>query len=226
MGSNNLNPAIGNRLDAWVKIQDRVKSEGVSAKGKCITISREFGCEGFPLAEELQKMLKETTGVQWAIFDRKLFEVVSENENISKKFFENFDTPSHHLDIVSGLLQDWKTGAELFEMLSKSILELAENGNCIIIGRGGAVLTKNFKNCTHVRIEGSMEFRTRSVMQRNALSESEARSFIRDGEDERLTMLKKFLNCENINDMAHFHLKLNNEKMNVKQMAQTILSLI
>jgi len=71
MSTNILIPSIENRLGAWVESARRNEAEkDAGTKRKpAITLSREFGCEAYPVAEILQKLLENKTGDSWPIMD-------------------------------------------------------------------------------------------------------------------------------------------------------------
>ena len=55
---------IEKRISAWVAIQERLKKESRREPKPTITISRQYGCEGYPLAEALKAILEKKTGDQ------------------------------------------------------------------------------------------------------------------------------------------------------------------
>ena len=212
----------GRRLDAWVSIQDKMSQSTGKLSNKTVTISREFGCEGYLLAEKLSKKMEEATGIPWTVFDRKLIELVCKSTDISFFSLDSFDSSAHHIDILSPFMKCWKTGEQLYELLAKRILKIAEYGNCIIVGRGASILTQKFTNCYHFRLEAPLEFRVNSIVQRSEMSYQEADLFVKENQKERIYFLKKFLNVESISDTSYYHMKFNNSKIDVDSMSDII----
>ncbi len=65
-----LIPSVEKRISSWIEIQKKSKEqmkERIASK-LTITISREFGCEGYPLVAALKNKLDEKTGQVWTIF--------------------------------------------------------------------------------------------------------------------------------------------------------------
>ena len=46
----------------------------------------------------------------------------------------------------------------MFRFIRRAVRHFAQNGNSIIVGRGGAVLIQDLENCLHVRLYASLEF--------------------------------------------------------------------
>ena len=79
-----ITPGIENRLRAWNEMAQRQPKEKEALP--CITISREFGCQAYPLAEALHKRLNDLAGneEQWIVLDRLLLEKIAEESGIAK----------------------------------------------------------------------------------------------------------------------------------------------
>ena len=75
------------RLSAWIRIRDSQKRLKTKTPFT-ITISRQFGCQGFPLAEALKDLLEEQTQLPWVVFEKTLFDKICEDANFSQ-FFED-----------------------------------------------------------------------------------------------------------------------------------------
>ena len=83
-----LLPSIDRRLSTWISMVEKSKTREKEPAGPTITISRQYGCEGFPLAEELKKIFEEKTGEEWNIYDKALLKKVSEEEELSIRLLE------------------------------------------------------------------------------------------------------------------------------------------
>jgi hypothetical protein len=150
-----------------------------------VTISRRFGCEGFPLAEQIKSVFEARTGEVWTIYDKALLDLVSEHEQLAPKLFADLGGPSRSVDALGFLVAGYVPHSQLFKRIPKHIVRIAEAGHAIIVGRGGAIVTQKLSNCYHFRLEGSLEFRVASVARRLALPEAEARKLVRENERAR-----------------------------------------
>ncbi len=211
------------RLSAWIRIRDSQKRLKTKTPFT-ITISRQFGCQGFPLAEALKDLLEEQTQLPWVVFEKTLFDKICEDANFSQ-FFEDLGVQPKLWDhIISPLMKSWKVDQKLFQRLAESIWRVAERGQAIIVGRGGASLTQSLSNCIHVKLNAPLEFRIDSISDRLKISKDEAAEIINEGQIIRDQFLKSFL--QGLPELTEFDLILNNSKITPATMARIILPLI
>ena len=218
--------SIESRINAWQKIMESKKKQ-VAQKGPgvTVTISREFGCEGFPLAERLKALLEEKTGEQWVIFDRALIEEVAKETELSTSEVKNIEERSRLLDIFSSFRPKDFTKGQLFHKTAEYILRVAQIGNAIIVGSGGAIITKNLENCFHFRLVAPFAFRVASISKRLNIEESQAEKFVVENSQRRDSFWSEFFS-KDINDPKYFHMIFSNEKVDVETMAKCIFNCV
>lgn len=208
--------SIESRIDTWQRILENKKKESAKKKkGLTITISREFGCEGFPLAERLKALLEEKTGEEWVIFDRALIEKVAQDTNLSPSEIKHIEERFGFLDIFSSFRSKSFTKGQVFHKVAEYILSVAKVGNAIIVGRGGAFITKDLENCFHFRLVAPFEFRVSSIAKRLEIEESAAEKFVIENSHKREKFLNDFFS-KDINDASYFHAVFNNQKLNLE----------
>jgi cytidylate kinase len=131
------------------------------SKKYIITISREFGSLGRPIAMKLAEIL----GIEF--YDRDIVEqtaknlglpvsVIKDNEERVKNSFFNMSYP---LGTDSTEQQD-----QIFQEQSKIIRDMADKGSCIIVGRCADYIFANEKNCLRVHIYAPYEARFRNCV--------------------------------------------------------------
>jgi len=220
-----LIPNVERRLSAWVGVQERLRREPCREPRSTITISRQFGCEAYPLAERLSKELHERTTDVWTIFDEALISRASRELDLSESLLGNIGGESQLLDNLANLIPGWHTQNEAYELLAHYILRIAREGSAIIVGRGGAVVTQGLANCCHVRLEAPLECRVRSIQQRLDLGIDEARALVIDYEANRERFIERFLHCS-MADTRYYHAVYNTEKSPLEHIAKSILALL
>jgi len=230
MSENLLVPSIENRLAGLIEVSRRAKAEGDLADRKItrktITISREFGCEAYPAAEKLKAILEESSGQNWALIDRTLVDEVAKNHDLEAEILHNLGKRPRWLDdMLSSLSAKWKNERDDFQILARKIVAIAEGGNAIIVGMGGAIVTQTMQNCIHFRIYGSQEFKINSVVQRAKVNPAEAVAMIERRQKAREKFVRDFLNRD-INNIDYFHLLLNNDKSDAGLMAETMAAYV
>ena len=89
MPENLLIPSVDLRIGSLEEYNRRQKEKAARQHRKvkprpCITISREFGCEGYPVAELLRELMMQKTGDEWVLIDKAVLEEVALNHIISE----------------------------------------------------------------------------------------------------------------------------------------------
>ncbi len=219
-------PPVDQRIKNWFDLQRQSQKGPQSKYDISITISREFGCEGYPLAVQLKKDLEAAWGGTWTIFDRLLLDKILEEKHVSLELLERIGERSHLLDsLISSLNPHWKTDQDLYEIMVETIHTLAQKGRAIFVGRGAAVVAQDLENSFHFRLEAPLEFRVNSMVRRTEMSVEEVESLIKDKQDQRERFINHFLGID-IKDISYYHLIFNNAKIKNKEISQTIQTLI
>lgn len=224
-----LIPGVEQRVSSLLEVSRRVQGEVKSSRPKqkiAITISREFGCEAYPMAEKLKDLLEKKCGEAWALMDKSLLEEVAKNHNLSEEILHNLgEKPRFIDDVISTFSSNWKTDKDYYRLLCRHIMSLATGGNVIIVGRGGAVITQSLENCYHFRLIAPMDFKVRSIAKRLGLSPIEAQDTVQKKQQQRDKFVKDFLNRDT-GDPTLYHLVFNNGKNSPEKMAETIAQYI
>ncbi|HRT09858.1 MAG TPA: cytidylate kinase-like family protein, partial [Candidatus Paceibacterota bacterium] len=109
----------------------------------------------------------------------------------------------------------------LVHKTAETILQLAQLGNVIIIGRGANVITSNLDYVFHVRLVGSLEKRIRHVQEMRQVSAKEAAALIEKEDLGRRRFLKKYFN-KDIDDPLLYHLTINTDLVSYDNAARLI----
>ncbi|OGG93397.1 MAG: hypothetical protein A2508_00160 [Candidatus Lambdaproteobacteria bacterium RIFOXYD12_FULL_49_8] len=221
----NILPSVDQRIHTWMQQQDKLTKSDKDAKFRfSITLSREFGCEAYPLALALKEKLEaHDPGHQWTIFDRALIDQIMVDNNISRSVLEKFGTKNVFYDsLLSNLDPHWTSDSEVYELMVKTILSLAEAGRGIFVGRGASVITSEMKRCFHFRLIADKEWRIESLMSRGEMTREEVSELMQEREKERERFINRFLGV-NINAAENYHLVINNGKSSVEEMARTVI---
>jgi len=220
-----LIPSVDRRLSAWISLQGRARETSPSPSRPTITLSRQFGCEGYPVAETLHTALEERTGQPWTIFDKALIERVSQESHLSERLLTNLGDESRVLDLLASTIPGWRTQVERFELIARFIVRIAREGNAIIVGRGGSVLTQSFSDCYHFRLEAPREHRVASIQQRLGIGPAEAEVLVKENEVQRERFLEEILHCS-VADTRYYHAVFNTSRNSVDSITRSILALL
>ncbi len=221
----NLVPSVERRLSAWISLSETHAGGGRKGPRPTITISRRFGCEAYPLGEELKALLDRLTGQTWNIYDKALIERVSQDEHLSLAVLRDLGGPSRAIDRIGYFVPGYQTQPEVFRHIPKYILKIAETGNAIIVGRGSAIITHDLPNCYHFRLDASFEFRVASMARRLEISEAEAKALVHEGEKTREQFVDECLHATGA-DSVWYDAVYNNARHSIAEIARSIAAYV
>lgn len=230
MPERQLTPSIDARLAALAEVRRRLSTHGPADKKTpikpAITISREFGCEAFPIAERLSQLMAERTREPWVVMDKALLEAVAKDYQLSEDILHNLGKKPRILDdFFATFTSRWKSDKDYYQFLTSHIYSLATAGNVIIVGRGAAIVAESLKNCYHFRLFASEEFKVKSICRRLKIDRVEALDMIRRKQKERDKFIRSFLDRDP-KDLSAYHLVFNNDKNRIDDIAETIASYV
>jgi len=226
MSGTSLVASIEKRLDALIELSRRNQGMYTAAntapERPTITISREFGCEGFPVAEKTQALLQGKTGTAWGLMDRDTLDKVANNRELSDEILKNLGEKNRFLDdMLSTIFTHWTSDKDYYQLLCNQIVTFAKGGNVIIVGVGAGILTQHMPNCHNFRIIAPMEFKIKSVSRRHGISEEEAERLIVRKQKQRDDFIKDFLNFD-VAEASLYDIVFNNAKNSADQIADMI----
>lgn len=146
-----------------------------------IVIGRQYGSGG----HDIGKMLAQKLGFEF--YDQEIIKMAAGTTGLTSDFIsknEESMTNSFLYDLVNQVYIYSKSEQEapkdkIFEAESKVIKELAEKGNCVIVGRCSDYILKDHANVLKVFFSAPMVSREKRVMKRLNISQKEAEHKIR-----------------------------------------------
>lgn len=190
-----------------------------------ITISREYGCEGFPIAAKLAQKLNEITNVEWTVFDRNLLEDITNDKDLPKEIYQNVGMfPNTDTDRNTGIWEKSKH-VEAFKDIERAIETIGKRGLAIIVGRGSSVILQHLPHCYHFRLYAASNFRVKTFAERYNKEIREARNFVKSEQDKRAEFINEYLK-KDVTEQNHFHACFNNEKLSVDTIAVSIINTV
>lgn len=220
-----LAPDIERRLAGWVKIQERNLPPQAVKLRPTITLSRQFGCEGFPLAERLKTLFEEATGEPWNVVDKSLIETVAREEEIPLSLLKRLGDLSRAIEAFGLHSPEHITHDMAFEKVGRALVQFARIGDAIVVGRGGAILCRGMRNCFHFRLVASLPWRIATFARRMELSAVEAEAQVKTSEKLRERFITQCLG-EDVAEPRFYDAVFNNERHSVEQIAQAIVAYV
>ncbi len=187
-----------------------------------ITISREFGSMGRPIAKRLAELL------QIEFYDRDIVEktaqnlglpvsVIKENEESVKNRFLNMSYP---LGNEATEQQDL-----IFHEQTKIIRELADQSSCIIVGRCGDYIFENDKNCLRVHIYAPYEARYRNCVDILRMDHDSAKKTIKKVDKARKAYHMHYAGFVP-GDVEHLDLLINSDVFGIDGTAEALAKIV
>ncbi len=142
-----------------------------------ITITRQFGSLGRPIARELAEEL----GINY--YDRDIVESVAQKTNLTvSEISDNEEVADNRFwkmkfPIISEtrMVQD-----HIFEVQKNIIQDIAAKEDCIIVGRCSDYILKDHEKCIHIYIYASEEQRMKNCVEVLHLEPQEAKRMMKD----------------------------------------------
>lgn len=193
--------------------------------GPYLTISRQYGCDGYELGLLLIEKLNERyPDLPWKLYFKELLKQLSDDTGLAQEMLERerVARPSVIKDFLRGLRpSNVPDGYEIRKSITVMVRMIAFEGNAIIVGQGGTAATADIDNGLSVRIEASREWRIARISTREHLSKELADEKIHQVEIER-QHLREIYKKMNPNEPA-FDLVLDNSVFTKEKMADLIL---
>jgi cytidylate kinase len=214
-------PQLEAKLHAWHQIQQIADAK---KPAPCFTIAREFGCQAYPLAEELVGRLNSrVAGEPWVVIGKEILDEVARLSGFSVDQIEKSqDTPSSLKAIFSMFLDSSRAEeTKVFTHMRNVIHSFAKRGNCILVGRGAVFAAQDLSNCVHLRLVAPYEFRVQKIMASHQMSQADAENFIELHQKQRDDFVKRFAD-RRLDDPLLYHLVINNGRLGIAAAAELI----
>ncbi|HMB16798.1 MAG TPA: cytidylate kinase-like family protein [Pelovirga sp.] len=219
--SNVWTPQMEAMLQAWYKQQQRADQDKPAA---CITLTREFGCQAYALAEALQQRLNaRTKGEPWVIVGREIIDEVAKLSGFTTEQIDRSENTPASLKSIFSMFLDRSSAeeTEVFAHMRRVIRGFAKRGNCIIVGRGAPYITQDLANCVHLRLIAPLDFKIDIISRKHAMSPAQAHDHINRLQGQREAFVRRFVNDDTEN-LTLYHLIMNDARMATEGLAQLV----
>lgn len=187
-----------------------------------ITITREFGSLGRPIARALSEQL----GIEF--YDRDIVEEVSRQLDMPVSKISESEEKSHHylfssmfpLGTDEEYIQDM-----IFDVQKDIILDLAGRSSCIIVGRCSDYLLQNEKNTINIFIYAPYARRLENCVRTLGMTEEQAKKMIMRVDKARAKYHKRYAGYLPA-DPKHKHLMIDSSLLGVEGTAELIAHVV
>lgn len=216
------------QAETWERLShrsDRLKEKTKPAP--FITISRQFGCAAYVMAERLVEVLNDRfPGSDFTVYDQKILEITSADKRMSANLIESLSRHRRSMleDWVEEIFADKPTEFQVFRHLTRTLCAIASLGQAIIVGRGGAVITRNISTGIHVRLFAPQAWRIENLRHNLDRASQANVETVTLADKEREEFVRRYLGTD-ISNPQLYHLLLNNQLLSTEEQVEAIARL-
>lgn len=197
-------------------------------KKTIITISRQFGSGG----RTVGRMVAEKLGIPF--YDKELVEQVALESGFAPKFVEEHGEHSPGKSLFSyafapqgvpGVMNGLSTADFLWNIQCGVILQLADQGPCVIVGRNADYILKDRENVLHIYIHADMDYRADRIVRLYGESEKSPEARLKE-KDKRRSVNYQHYTGRTWGNAENYDLCINTAVIGVENAAELILSLL
>ena len=155
---------------------------------KIITISREFGSGGRTIGH----LVAEKLGIPF--YDKELVEHIALESGFDPRFVEEHGEHAPGKSLLSyafapqgvpGVMHGLSSADFLWNIQCNVILQLAEKGPCVIVGRNADYILKDRTDCLHAFIHADKDFRAERIVRLYGESEKKPEARLQEKDKRR-----------------------------------------
>ena len=173
-----------------------MKSEIIVEKKFVITINRELGSGGRTIGRKLAEQL----GVKY--YDKAIIQGLTEKYGLTTEQIERLkakekDTwwdefQSSYQRLLMLGKEPKPSTAEMFETERQILERLASQESCVVAGRSGFIIFREWKNRMNIFIQAPLEHRIERLMKKRGISYQTALDIIDEVDEGRETYIRKY----------------------------------
>ena len=194
---------------------------------KIITISREFGSGGRTIGREVAKKL----GIPF--YDKELVDQIALESGFAPTFVEEHGehSPSRSRfayafshQAIPGVMNGLSTADFLWSVQCSVILQLADKGPCVIVGRNADYILKDRKDVLDVFIHADMDYRADRIVRLYGESEKSPEARLQE-KDKRRRVNYQHYTGRTWGNATNYDLCLNSASLGIENCIDLIVNL-
>lgn len=195
---------------------------------KIITISREFGSGGRTIGH----MVADALGIPF--YDKELVDQIAVESGFAPKFVEEHGEHSPGKSLFSyafapqgvpGVMNGLSTADFLWNIQCNVILQLAEKGPCVIVGRNADYILKDRNDCLHAFIHAEMDYRADRIVRLYGESEKSPAARLQE-KDKRRRVNYQHYTGRTWGQAQNYDICLNSSTLGIEQCAKMIIDMV
>jgi len=195
---------------------------------KIITISREFGSGG----RSIGRAVAEKLGIPF--YDKELVDQIAMESGFAPKYVEEHGEHapgksifsyafSHHG--TSGMMNGLSAADFLWNIQCNVILQLADKGPCVIVGRNADYILKDRDDCLHVFISADKDYRAERIVRLYGESEKSPEARLQE-KDKRRSVNYQHYTGRDWGKSQNYDICLNSSSIGEKACVELIVDIV
>ena len=195
---------------------------------RIITISREFGSAGRTIGHAVADKL----GIPF--YDKELVEQIALESGFAPKFIEEHGEHAPGKSLLSyafshhsapGVMNGLSTADFLWNIQCSVILQLADKGPCVIVGRNADYILKDREDCLHAFIYADKKFRADRIVRLYGESEKSPEARLQE-KDKRRSVNYQHYTGRTWGMSQNYDICLNSSVLGIDACAQMIVDIV
>lgn len=223
------------RIDLVGYLKDRYLERNIISKdpGPVITIARETGCPGKKVAQRLtdvlnQRVQNKANYKEWKWVGKEIFVEAAKELNLEPGEVENVfkQTDRNIIDQILSAQSSkfYKNDKSIRKTIGQTIRSMANDGNVIILGRGGVALTRDIHKSLHIYLSAPLEWRVSVITQKQCCTPDEAKKLVVET-DKRREEYRDYFQGKG-NDYTWFDVQFNCMTLCIDEIVDSIVKLM
>lgn len=200
-------------------------------KNIIITISRQYGSGGRHIGEMLSKKLNLD------FYDKELIEIVAKRTGINKQYLESkeekftndnlFFSAFHKEVFASPFASNTRDSTldKIFEIQREVIINIANKGNCIIIGRCASFILKESHKCFNIFVHAPNDRRIQRITDEYGIKMQNAETQLKNTDKYRANYYKYYTGGD-WGDMTNYNLTIDSGYFNDEDICSIIINAV
>lgn len=165
-------------------------------EGPVITITREYGCPGKIIAQQIVNQINTRDNHSWKWISKEILESLAQELKLQPSVIrdiKNFDERKTTDYLALLFTGDYYPGEiKIKNTLTDIILSFAREGHAIIVGRAGYQITNAIEKSYHISLKAPLEWRIEHICQRMNINYLEGLKQVEIMSAKRESFLKYF----------------------------------
>ena len=197
-------------------------------KKRIITISREFGSGG----RTIGRIVAERLGYKF--YDSEMIDRVVESSGLSREIVEKYDEYATHRNSFLYAIAITSGGngygsmsfANQVQIAQTNVIrDMADQGNCVIIGRGADYILRDREDCFNVFVRADKHFRANRIISVYGETDTKIEDRIKDKDTRRKIFYRSFTMRE-WGIIDNYNLVLDSSAIGIEKCADIICDII